>query len=276
MGAGDASGPAAAEPARERDAAVAIARETGALLRAHFARGVATEWKDGHDPVSAADRDAEDLIRARLAARFPGDVVVGEEGEEVAEASVRGRRRWYVDPLDGTTNFLKGRDRWAVSIAFCDAHDRVAAAAIHLPRTGALCEAVLGGGATQDGTPLRCGTTTALPDALVALGALTRGRPDQEVAAALAGQVLSLRVTGSGAADLVDVAAGRADAFLTTGSGRWDLAAGALLAAEAGATVTTARGAAATGPTETIVAAAPGLHPALLAVLAERDGASRG
>ncbi len=261
-------------PGSERALAVALAREAGSVLLEHVARGVTAEWKGGTDPVSAADRAAEELIRERIAAALPGDVVVGEEGEEVPEASVRGRRRWYVDPLDGTTNFLKGRPRWAVSIAFCDADDRLAAAAIHLPSTGELYDAGRDAGAAQDGEPLRCGTTATLDEALVALGALTRGRPDQAVAAGLAGQVLSLRVTGSGAADLADVAAGRADAFVTTGSGRWDIAAGALLAAEAGAAVTTLTGEDALGPSETVVAATPALHPALLELVthASRSG----
>lgn len=251
----------------ERATAAAVAREAGLLLLQQFREGVRVEWKGERDPVTAADQGAESLIRRRLADAYPHDLVVGEEGESPAEADVAGRRRWYVDPLDGTTNFIRGRSRWAVAVAFCDADDRVAAAAIHVPCAGETFTAGAGDGVDRDGEPVRVATTDDLSEALVALGALPRGWRDQRAVAAIAGRIMSLRVTGSSACDLVDVACGRADAFVTTGSGRWDVAAGGLIAGEAGATVTTAEGGAADRPADSVLAAVPGLHPPLLELL---------
>lgn len=253
----------------ERVAAVAadVARAAGALLLHHFRDGVVAEWKGDRDPVTAADRGAEALIRERLAEAFPDDVVVGEEGEAVAESTVAGRCRWYVDPLDGTTNFLKGQRRWAVSLGRCGADGRVDVAAVHIPCDGETLIAVRGGGTRRDGAVVRATGTGTLGEALVAIGALKRGDADRDAVAAIAGRVMSVRVTGSSVCDLADVACGRSDAFLTTGSGRWDLAAGGLLAEEAGATVTTVDGRPAVGPVETILAAAPALHGELAALL---------
>lgn len=234
------------------------------MLRHRFAGDVAVEWKGDRDPVTAADRASEALIRRRLAEAFPGDAVIGEEGEDVAERAVAGRRRWYVDPLDGTTNFLKGQRRWAVALARCDADERVAVAAVHLPCDDETFTAVRGAGARRDGEPVRAAATSELSEALVAVGAMKRGDVDRAAVAALAERVMSVRVTGSSVCDLADVACGRADGFVTTGSGRWDLAAGGLLAAEAGATVTTAEGCPADGPVGSLVAAAPALHGELL------------
>lgn len=261
----------------EHDVAVAadVARTAGELLLAHFRGGVAVEWKGDRDPVTAADRDAEALIRERLAAAFPGDLVIGEEGDEVAERTASGRVRWYVDPLDGTTNFLKGQRRWAVALGRCDAGGRLDLAVVHLPCDGETFAAVRGGGTRRDGEPVRAARTEVLDEALVALGALKRGEPDRRAAAAIAERVMSVRVTGSSVCDLADVACGRADGFVTTGSGRWDLAAGGLLAAEAGATVTTAGGAPADGPVETLLAASPALHSALAGLLDAGEAAGR-
>lgn len=246
--------------------AVAAVEAAGALLLDHFSAGVAAVWKADRDPVTKADREVEAMIRERIACAFPGDLVVGEEGAELDEVAVAGRRRWYVDPLDGTTNFLKTHRRWASSVAFSDADGQMQAAAVRLPLWGETYTATAGGGAWCNGTPIRATRTTAIAESLVLIGALS-GPADRVTVGALGGQALSLRVTGSTVADLVDIAAGRADAFWATIPGRWDLAAGLLLATEAGARVTDLQGRPVVGTAPTVLAAAPDVHTALLDIV---------
>jgi len=256
----------------ELDVALAAVTDAGALLRRHFTAGVTAEWKGAgegeaggrgsrRDPVTVADREAEALVRAHLADAYgPGELVVGEEGEPLAEAAVAGRRRWYVDPLDGTTNFLKGQPRWAVAVAFCDADDRMAAAAVQVPMAGETFSAARGAGATRDGAPIRA-AEVGVDEALALFGPLTG---ITQAVGVIAPRVLSVRVTGSTVADLADVACARADLFLGTGQGRWDLAAGVLLASEAGAVATDLAGGPLLGPATEGLVAAPRVHAALL------------
>lgn len=245
--------------------AVEATQAAGILLLGHFRAGVDAEWKGDRDPVTVADHVAERLIRDHLTAAFPDDVVVGEEGEHLDEWEVNGQRRWYVDPLDGTSNFLKGSRRWAVSVAFCDEADRMVAGVVHLPCWDETYTAEAGAGAWLDGTRLAVTGTDRLGEALVAGGQIGWDVDlDRDRFLALVGRVLGVRVTGSTVSDLADVAAGRSDAFWASSSGRWDLAAGALLAAEAGATVTDLAGVPITGPADQILVAGPGLHDALL------------
>jgi myo-inositol-1(or 4)-monophosphatase len=210
------------------------------------------------------------LIRERITARFPEDLIVGEEGEDIAEADVAGLRRWYVDPLDGTTNFLKRRRRFASAVAFCDADDRMVAGAIRLPVQGETFAAVDGRGATCNGRPITVAPTAHLAEALVEIGAMGGIDIIAERAslADLNGVVMTVRVTGSTVTDLVDLAAGRADAFWATKPGRWDLAAGLLIAREAGAIVTDLQGRPIVAVAPTVLAAAPALHADLLEILA--------
>ncbi len=252
----------------EIEVAVAAARAAGALLREHFARGVAPEHKGPGDLVTVADREAEALVRAHLRDAFGDDLVVGEEGPPLEEADVAGRRRWYVDPLDGTTNFVKGQPRWAVAVGFCDAGDRMAASAVCVPLAGETFAAVRGEGATRDGAPIAA-ADVGPQDALALFGPLTG---ITAAVGAIAPRVLSVRVTGSTVADLVDLACGRGDLYLGTGQGRWDLAAGTLIAAEAGAVVTDLAGRPVTGPAVEVFAAAPRVHAALLPPLRDATG----
>lgn len=252
--------------------AVAAVEAAGALLSAHFARGVHAEWKGDRDPVTAADREAEELIRAHIAAAFPHDLVVGEEGAVLHEAEVVGRRRWYVDPLDGTTNFLKGRRRWASSVGFCDAGDTMRAGAVRLPLWDETYTGLAGGGAACNGVTTQATSTTDVREALVLIGALGLDREVERRGIALLGaRALSVRVTGSTVADLVDLAAGRADAFWATSPGRWDLAAGVLIASEAGVTATDVAGDPVVATAPTVLAATAGVHADLLAMV--REGA---
>ena len=255
----------------ELEVAVAAVEAAGALLLGHFSAGVRAEWKGDRDPVTVADREAESLIRTHIAEAFTDDLVVGEEGAALLEPDVAGRRRWYVDPLDGTVNFLKGRRRWASSVGFCDESGRMRAGAVRLPLWNETYAAEAGRGAFCDGTALRAADTGSLGDALVLIGALG---PERELEGGgpveIGARALSIRVTGSTVADLVDVAAGRADAYWSTLPGRWDLAAGLLLVREAGGVATDLAGREILSTAPTVLAAAPHLHGELLGLLDQR------
>jgi myo-inositol-1(or 4)-monophosphatase len=211
------------------------------------------------DLVSDADRAADALVVSRLQAAYPGDGVVSEEG-----GTVKGRsgRTWYVDPLDGTINYLYGLPHWCVSIACVDA-DGALAGVVFDPWRDELFAAHRGRGATVGDRRL---ATTAVSDtglALVATGFSydpVERAAQATIVADIAGRVRDIRRAGSAALDLAWVAAGRLDAYFEVSRSPWDSAAGELLVREAGGHVTW------TDRTE-IVASGPSLHASLLALL---------
>lgn len=216
------------------------------------------------DVVTAMDHASERYLVAELARRRPGDGVLGEEGASVAGSS---GVRWVVDPIDGTVNYLYGLPWYAVSVA-AEVDGRVVVGVVHNPENGELFSAVRGGGAWLEGQRLRCTEESTLGQALVSTGFgydADRRREQAQVAAALLPRVRDLRRMGSAALDLCQVAAGRLDAHYEQGLSPWDHAAGGLIAAEAGARVTGLRGAPA--GVECVLAAGPGIFPALAAAL---------
>src|SRR2546425_5907435 len=110
-------------------AAGEIAREAGALLVRYFERRVAVEYKGDFDVVTEADRASERLIVERLWARFPGHSIVAEEGSGIERGS---EFTWYVDPLDGTTNFAHSFPMFAVTLALEHAGE-IAAGVVYDP-----------------------------------------------------------------------------------------------------------------------------------------------
>ena len=174
-----------------------------------------------------------------IRARFPGDRVVGEE---LSSEHVHAGRRWYVDPIDGTTNFVHGHPFVCTSIAFAD-DDGLAAAVIHAPLLGEVFHAVRGGGAFVNGEPMRVTAVDAPGRALLATGfPFKRGKGELDaymlMVADAVRQTQDVRRAGSAALDLAFVAAGRVEGFFEIGLVPWDVAAGMLLVAEAGGRVT--------------------------------------
>jgi myo-inositol-1(or 4)-monophosphatase len=220
------------------------------------------------DLVSDADREAERVIRELLQAERPEDGLLAEEG---SHAEAQSGRRWVVDPLDGTINFLYGFPAWAVSVALEDAGG-VAAGVIHSPVHGETFCASRGEGAllhAADGAerPLRVTERRELGLALVATG--FSYEPDRrarqaEVIARLLPRARDVRRAGAAALDLAWVAAGRVDAFFERGLNRWDSAAGELLVLEAGGAVAALEG----EPAGTVAAATPELLDELGALVA--------
>ena len=211
------------------------------------------------DLVSDADRAADALVVERIRAAFPDDAIVSEEGGTVAG---RSGRTWYVDPLDGTINYLYGMPHWSVSIACADAAGALAGVVFD-PVRAELFSAGRGAGATLGSRRLSVTTVTDPGIALVATGFSydARERAAQAaVVARIAGSVRDIRRGGSAALDLAWVAAGRLDAYFEVSRSPWDSAAGELLVREAGGLVTW------TEHTE-IVASGPAVHAALGALL---------
>jgi myo-inositol-1(or 4)-monophosphatase len=222
--------------------ASAIAREAGARLREFFAQGVQTEYKGDVDLVTVADRTAEKLIRERLAEAFPEHGVYGEEG---TRERMEGEFRWYVDPLDGTTNFAHGFPQFCVSLGLemrqiqrdGTTDGTIVAAVIYDPMRDELYTAERGRGAWLNGKPMHVSRIEVLAEALVATGFPSRKRHDSPNVHFYHEFTLrshGVRRAGSAALDLAFVACGRLEAFWEFNLNPWDTAAGILLVEEAG------------------------------------------
>ena len=188
------------------------------------------------DMVSDADREAEQAIVDLLQAERPDDGVLGEEGADEEAAS---GRRWVIDPLDGTTNFLYSYPAWAVSVALED-EDGALAGIVFDPARNELFAAERGRGATLNGDSIGVRDGASLERALIATGfgydADRRAR-QAEVLRQVLPAVRDVRRAGAAALDLAWVAAGRLDGYWERGLHRWDWAAGRLLVTEAGGEV---------------------------------------
>lgn len=243
----------AARLAREAGDMVANGRRTGDL-------GVRTK-STATDMVTRWDSASESLIVDALRAARPRDGIVGEEGARVDGTS---GIDWYVDPIDGTTNFLYGLGGYAVSIAAADSTGPVAGA-VFVPASRELFTAARGRGAFLGSTPITCSTSTTLGTALVATG-FSYDSDHRRVQGSRVGAMLphvrDIRRLGAAAIDLCHVACGRVDAYFEEHLQAWDLAAGLLIATEAGARASDFAGGA-VKPSETVVCA-PGIHTALL------------
>ena len=216
------------------------------------------------DVVTQFDRAAEAHIVGELRRIRPDDAIVGEEGTDDQGDS---GYAWFIDPIDGTTNFVYDQPAWSCSVAV--AYDgTMQAGAVFVPPMNEMFSASLGGGAHRDGQSIRPGTTTDLGLALVGTGFGYRADTRREQAAMLLNlitEVRDVRRLGSAADDLCMVACGRLDAYYERHLNSWDAAAGELIAREAGAITTDFCGGAARP--EEMLAAAPGIHAAFLAAV---------
>jgi myo-inositol-1(or 4)-monophosphatase len=223
-----------------------IAREAGARLREFFAAGVETEYKGDVDLVTVADRTVEKLIRGRLREAFPEHGVYGEEG---TRERMEGEFRWYVDPLDGTTNFAHGFPQFCVSMGLEQRAAGLAggedgtlvAGVIYDPTRDELFCTERGKGAWLNGRRIHVSRIPDLAESLVATGFPSRKRHDspnvhfyQEFTLRSHG----VRRAGSAALDLAWTACGRIEAFWEFNLNPWDTAAGILLVEEAGGRIT--------------------------------------
>ncbi|MRH77527.1 inositol monophosphatase [Spiribacter sp. C176] len=213
-----------------RSAGNIIVRNMDRLDRLHIER------KGDNDFVSEVDRMAEDEIRAILQQAYPDHAIVGEEGGGSDQAEYV----WLVDPLDGTTNFLRGFPHFAVSIALT--HRGVLdVGVIYDPVRQELWTAKRGGGCTFEGRKMRIAPRTSIDDALLGTGFPFRLPEYHQAYLGMFGSVLEragdVRRAGAAALDLAYVACGRLDGFWEIGLKPWDMGAGALMIREAGGIV---------------------------------------
>jgi myo-inositol-1(or 4)-monophosphatase len=218
----------------------AIAREAGALLLPYFHRGLKIEYKGDADLVTAADRASEVLIRERIRQQFPSHDVLGEE-QGLSDQG--GDYRWYVDPLDGTTNFAHGYPVFCVSMALehrgKDQARRIAGV-VYDPTRDELFTAEVGKGAHLNGTPIHVSKAAQLKECLLATGFPSHKRhknPNIHFYHQITLRTHGVRRAGSAALDLCNVASGRFDGFWEFNLNPWDTAAGALVVEEAGGRV---------------------------------------
>jgi myo-inositol-1(or 4)-monophosphatase len=223
-----------------------IAREAGALIRGYFERGVRTEYKGDVDLVTEADRASEALVKERLQAAYPEHGLVGEEG---TRDRLRSEYRWYIDPLDGTTNFAHGYPVFCVSLGLehrpasvAEGEDgEMVAAVIYDPTRDELFVAEKGKGAYLNGQRIHVSKTAEIAESLVATGFPSHKRhdnPNIHFYHQLTLRTHGVRRAGSAALDLANIASGRFEAFWEFNLNPWDTSAGALLVTEAGGSIT--------------------------------------
>jgi myo-inositol-1(or 4)-monophosphatase len=241
------------------DKAKAIAREAGGLLKGFYEKGVATEYKGDVDLVTEADRASEKLIRERLKAMFPGHGVYGEEG---TRDSLDAEYRWYVDPLDGTTNFAHGFPAFCVVLGLeqrpagfhpseqnspgtpglkADEDGVLTAGVIYDPLRDEMFVAERGKGAWLNGRAIHVSKTKTLQESLTATGFPSQKRhrsPNIHFYQQITLRSHGVRRAGSAGLDLAYVSCGRLDGFWEFNLNPWDTSAGVLLVEEAGGTVT--------------------------------------
>lgn len=220
------------------DAALAarLVRDAGGLAARMRADGLETEFKTSiSDVVTAADRAAEELVLDALRSERPDDGVLGEEGAAVRSAS---GRRWVIDPVDGTYNFLSGLAYWCSALALDDA-EGVVLGAVHQPTSGETWVGGRGLPTTLDGVPVAPLVDRSLAAVSLAtyVHPTTLGDPDPDVAEpwhAIVAGAATLRVLGSGSCDLAGVAGGRIGVWAQHSTAEWDWLPGKALVEAAG------------------------------------------
>ncbi len=226
--------------------AAEIAREAGALLRTFYERGVATEYKGDVDLVTEADRASEALIKARLAASFPDHGIYGEEG---TRDRLTAEYRWYVDPLDGTTNFAHGFPSFCVLLGLEQRAGSLAeevdgvmvAGVIYDPLRDEIFLTERGKGAWLNGRRIHVSKCKKLAESLTATGFPSKkrhGSPNIHFYQEFTLRSHGVRRAGSAGLDLAYVACGRLDGFWEFTLNPWDTSAGYLMVEEAGGKMT--------------------------------------
>ncbi|MCQ8279150.1 inositol monophosphatase [Acetobacteraceae bacterium KSS8] len=222
----------------------------------------AAAQKGAQDWVTEADGAVEAFLAARIGEAFPEDGFQGEEGGEARQ----GQLRWVVDPIDGTSNYARGRPRWCVSLGLLDGNEPVAGMLV-APVLGETFLAVRGGGATLNGAPIRAADTTDPARSMVEIG--WGSRVAQQDYLSMSDRIMALGVAprcgGCGALALADVACGRQDGYVEISINLWDVAAALVLLGETGARVSPFLRDGGLHGAIPILAAAPGVADALSA-----------
>jgi myo-inositol-1(or 4)-monophosphatase len=290
----DPGGGSVTEIGELTEACAEAARRGGAVLREKWGTRRTIDYKGGIDLVTDADRASEEALLEFLVRRFPGSAILAEEsgvtagavgGDGPAGAPAGAGRsagpagaglRWYVDPLDGTTNYAHGVPHFAVNVAVADGEGITAGATLD-PLRGELYRAGRGEGAWLGTDRLAVSGTDDLKRALLCTGFPYDIQEDPDpllrLFRAYIRRARAVRRFGAAALDLAYVASGRFDGFWEAKLKPWDVAPGILLIREAGGAVADFRGGDDVLHGGTICAANPVLQRQLLEVLAEVRGA---
>jgi len=239
------------------------------IVRAFDERdGLKVHQKTDRDYVTEVDQRAEAAIVREISRHYPDHGIVGEESEKRTNPGAP--IQWYIDPLDGTTNFIHGYPHFAVSIAAWK-DGKPLLAVVHDPIRNETFEAKTGNGAFLNRRRLRVSAETRVDHALFASGLPSYQRENIEVFQKRMDRCMhavdSYRRGGSAALDLAYVAAGRLDAYWEAGLQSWDIAAGYLLVQEAGGIATDLKGSSINLEKGDILATNPHLHDTFVSLL---------
>jgi histidinol-phosphatase len=252
------------------EVALAAARAAGKRIGHHFRHGVSVEIKPDATPVTIADREAEDIIRAALKAAFPDHAILGEErGREGAGAFL-----WLVDPLDGTKSFVRGTPFFSTQVALMHAGELVLGVS-HAPAYGETMWARRGGGAWLDGQRVRVSSVADLGEAALSLGnikSLAQDAVGWKALASLVGKVNRTRGYGDFCHYHL-LARGALDIVVESDVNILDIAALAVIVGEAGGVFTDLAGAPPTLATRAVLASTPALQARLLQLVGRRGEA---
>ena len=251
---------------RELDFAKQLAVKAGEMLKRKQSGRRSIRFKAGAgNLVTDMDRASEEMIVRALRREFPDHAIVAEEGGSVGVSP----HRWYVDPLDGTTNYAHGFPVWAVTMAY-ERDGRVEAGVTYAPVLGEIYWGLRDGGAFRNGHPIRASSCRRVEDALLCTGfsyQMKWRKVNLAYFARFLMKARAIRRVGAASLDLCWTAAGAFDGFWEMRLGPWDMAAGIVILEEAGAKVSDFDG----GPVDLrhgdLIGANPRLHHRMLAVL---------
>ena len=215
---------------REMEVAVQAARKA-AELALRYQPNVVAETKPDNSPVTEADRECERLIARLLSEAFPEDGLVGEEGARVES---RSGRRWIIDPIDGTRDYVRGNPLWANLIAL-EEGDKVVAGVVNLPMLGNLYSAGHGDGAFQNGSSICVSSKSSIDEAVLCMSAFDKleGTPLKSRMLDWMARFWAVRGLG-GATDAMMVASGQAEIWMEPRASPWDFAPLKVIVEEAG------------------------------------------
>ncbi len=252
---------------------ISLARQAGDILRKDFGQHLRVDHKGLIDLVSEADHQSEQFLLSYILRHFPGDRIISEESGELAGDA---GQAWFIDPLDGTVNYVHGLPIFSVSIAYAE-HGKLTLGVVYDPTRDELFSAEAGLGAWLNGEPIQPGSAVDLDHCLLVTGFPydIRTNPDNNLDyyAHFALHSQGVRRLGSAALDLCDVACGRFDGFWELRLNPWDVAAGGLIARQAGAVVTNLAGSDDfISPPQSILAANPTIHRLMLEEFKRKPG----
>ena len=213
------------------------ARQAGEILRTGFGKRHTIDYKSDYDLVTEIDQQSEDFLFSQIRENFPTHAIIGEEnGEQAGNFNAR----WYIDPVDGTTNYAHGFPYFCVSLAFVDEQGS-RLGVIYDPIHDECFAAERGGGAFLNGERMSVSLTKDIQQALMVTG-FSHNQADMlernlRLFAELNMATQAMRRFGSAALNMANVAAGRLDGYYELAVKPWDIAAGVLIAREAGGLV---------------------------------------